>query len=68
MQLPSEKEQKSKKIIQTLLFSATLNTKVIDLGNAVLKNPVKLKLAHTMLFILIGFTIYSQRLQISGSL
>ena len=33
--------------LQTLLFSATLNTKVIDLGNAVLSNPVKLKLAHS---------------------
>lgn len=35
------------KNLQTLLFSATLNTKVIDLGNTVLYNPVKLKLAHS---------------------
>lgn len=35
------------KSFQTLLFSATLNTKVIDLGNQVLRNPLKLKLAHS---------------------
>lgn len=35
--------------IQVLLFSATLNPKVIDLGNKVLKNPIKLKLEHSSL-------------------
>lgn len=35
--------------IQVLMFSATLNPKVIDLGNKVLKNPVKLKLEHSSL-------------------
>lgn len=29
---------------QTLLFSATLNTKIIDLGKDALKNPVKIKI------------------------
>lgn len=39
----------SKKLHQTLLFSATLNTNVISLGNIVLSNPIKLKLAHSNL-------------------
>lgn len=39
----------NKRSIQALLFSATLNPKVIDLGNTVLRNPIKLKLAHSSL-------------------
>lgn len=32
---------------QTLLFSATLNTKIVDLEKKALKNPVKVKLSHS---------------------
>ncbi len=32
---------------QTLLFSATLNPKIIDLGKHTLKNPVKIKMAES---------------------
>lgn len=32
---------------QTLLFSATLNTKITDLGNHALNNPIKIKIAQS---------------------
>jgi len=32
---------------QTLLFSATLNTKIVDLERKALKNPIKIKLTHS---------------------
>lgn len=32
---------------QTLLFSATLNTKIVDLEKKALKNPLKIKLSHS---------------------
>lgn len=38
------KENKNR---QTLLFSATLNTKIIDLGKDALKNPVKIKMTKS---------------------
>jgi len=38
---------KNLNIRQTLLFSATLNTKVLDLEKHALKNPVRIKLVHS---------------------
>lgn len=38
---------KNLQIRQTLLFSATLNTKVLDLEKHALKNPVRMKLVHS---------------------
>ena len=34
---------------QTLLFSATLNTKIVDLEKKALKNPIKVKMSHSAL-------------------
>ena len=49
---------------QTLLFSATLNPKLLDLGEHALNNPIKIKLAQSA--ILINLTQYIIRMKFSN--
>jgi len=46
---------------QTLLFSATLNTKIIDLGKNALKNPVKVKITSSAILLNLKQSIIRMR-------
>ncbi len=63
-----DQTDKTKRHIQTLLFSATLNTNVIKLGDAVLKNPIKLKLSHSNILSNLKQSIVRMRFKSSNTI
>jgi ATP-dependent RNA helicase DDX27 len=50
---------------QTLLFSATLNTKIVDLGKDTLKNPVKIKMVKSAILTNLKQSIVRMRFKTS---